>query len=100
VLFIVISYIEGGLGWSPASSSEAGRAYLEEGGYRGEDASELRLGRMSSVLVGGCNPIVSGRDSKTLAPSMVKLPRSYLDRLEINHVRRAVRVQQRKGQKI
>jgi len=22
------------LGWSPASSSEAGRAYLEEGGYR------------------------------------------------------------------
>jgi len=59
------------IGWSPASSSEAGRAYLEEGGYRGEDASELRLGRMSSVLVGGCNPTVSGHDSKTLAPSMV-----------------------------
>jgi len=28
------------LGWNPASSSEAGRAYLEEGGYGGEDASE------------------------------------------------------------
>ena len=69
-----------------------GMAYSEEGGYRGEDASELRLGRMSSVLVGGSNPTVSGRDSKTLAPSMVKLPhrpRSYLDRLEINRVRRA-----------
>jgi len=29
-----------GLGRSPASSSEAGRAYLEEGGTRGDDASE------------------------------------------------------------
>jgi len=28
-----------GVGWSPASSSEAGRACLEEGGYKGEDAS-------------------------------------------------------------
>ena len=52
--------------WTPASSSDVGRAYLEEGGYRGEDASELRLGRIrSSVLVGGCNPTVSGRDFKT-----------------------------------
>jgi len=31
----------GDVDWSPASSSEAGRACLEEGGYRGEDASEF-----------------------------------------------------------
>jgi len=30
------------LGWSPASSSEAGRAYLEEGGYRGR----IRIGQL------------------------------------------------------
>ena len=29
------------LGWIAASSSEVGRAYLEEGGYRGEDAFEF-----------------------------------------------------------
>ena len=28
------------LGWNPASSSEAGRGYLEEGGYREEYACE------------------------------------------------------------
>ena len=37
---------------------------------------------MSSVLVGGCISIVSGRDSKTLGPNKVKIshrPRFDLD---------------------
>ena len=29
---------------------------------------------MSSILVGGCNPIVSGRDSRTFTQKMAKLP--------------------------
>ena len=55
---------------------------MQEGRYRGDDASELRLGRVSSILVGGCNPTVSGRDSKTLGPIIVGFshkPRCYLD---------------------
>jgi hypothetical protein len=40
----------------------------------GEVASKLRLGLMSSVLVGGCNPAISGRDSGALAPNIAKLP--------------------------
>ena len=38
----------GGLGWNPASNSEAGGQSLEGQGTGGEDASELRLGQMSS----------------------------------------------------
>ena len=59
-----------------------GRTRFRRGGYRGDDASELRLGRMSSVLVGGCISIVSGRDSKTLGTNEVKIshrPRFDLD---------------------
>ena len=41
---------------------------------------------MSGVLVWGCKSIVSGRDSKTLAPNTASLshrPRSYLGEFEI-----------------
>ena len=61
-----------GVGWNPASNSEEGG---REGGRnrsvaRGEDSSELRLGLMSTILVKGCKSVVSGCDSKTLAPEM------------------------------
>jgi tetratricopeptide (TPR) repeat protein len=69
------------LGWNPASNSEGGRKSSPDR-IRGGDASELRLGLMSSVWRKGCIPAVSGRESRTRAPNMVNFrhrPRSYLD---------------------
>jgi hypothetical protein len=49
-----------GVGWNPASNSEGGRKSSPDR-IRGGDASELRLGLMSSIWWKGCIPAVSGR---------------------------------------
>ena len=59
-----------------------GREEVVAGQDQGGDASELRLGLMSSVWRKGCIPAISGRESRTCAPNMVNFPhqpRSYLD---------------------
>ena len=81
-----------------------GREEVVAGQDQGGDASELRLGLMSSVWRKGCIPAVSGRESRTHTPNMVNFPhqpRSYLDRsLWVSKEIRLVRpmFERRKGQ--